>query len=124
MPLLDMIWSIFVFFLLVAWIWVIIGIIGDVFRSKDLGGLAKGIWVLFIIAIPWLGVLCYLIVRGKGMEERGVQALKHAENVQRAYIQDVAGSSTADELSKLAELKDKGVISDAEFEGQKAKLLG
>jgi hypothetical protein len=119
-----MIWSIFVFFLLVAWIWVIIGIIGDVFRSKDLGGLAKGIWVLFIIATPWLGVLCYLIARGKGMEERGVQALKRAEDVQRAYIQDVAGSSTADELSKLAELKDKGVISEAEFEGQKAKLLG
>ena len=124
MPFLDMIWSIFVFFLLVAWIWVIIGIIGDVFRSKDLGGFAKGIWVLFIIAIPWLGVLCYLIARGKGMEERGVQDLKRAEDVQRAYIQNVAGASTASELSKLAELKDKGVISDAEFEGQKAKLLG
>ncbi len=124
MPFLDMIWSIFVFFLLVAWIWVIIGIIGDVFRSKDLGGFAKGIWVLFIIAIPWLGVLCYLIARGKGMEERGVQDLKRVQDAQRAYIQDVAGSSTAEELSKLAELKDKGVISDAEFEGQKAKLLG
>ena len=68
MPLLDIIWSIFMFFLLVAWIWVIIGVIGDVFRSKDLNGLAKGIWVLLIIAIPWLGVLAYLIIRGQGME--------------------------------------------------------
>ena len=124
MPLLNMIWSIFVFFLLVAWIWVIIGVIGDVFRSKDLSGMAKGIWVLFIMVIPWFGVLCYLVVRGKGMEERGIQVLKHADDVQRAYIQNVAGSSAADELSKLAALKDKGVISDAEFEGQKTKLLG
>ena len=124
MPLLDMIWSIFVFFLMVAWIWVIIGVVGDVFRSKDLGGVAKGVWVLFIIVIPWLGVLCYLVIRGRGMEERGVRTLADAEDVRRAYIQNSAGSSTADELSKLAELKDKGVISDAEFEAQKVKLLG
>jgi hypothetical protein len=124
MPLLDMIWSIFVFFLMVAWIWVIIGVVGDVFRSKDLGGVAKGVWVLFIIVIPWLGVLCYLVIRGRGMEERGVRTLADAEDVRRAYIQNIAGSSTADELSKLAELKDKGVISDAEFEAQKVKLLG
>jgi len=124
MPLLDMVWSIFVFFLMVAWIWVIIGVVGDVFRSKDLGGLAKGVWVLFIIVIPWLGVLCYLVIRGKGMEERSVRTLADAEDVRRAYIQNIAGSSTADELSKLAELKDKGVISDAEFEAQKVKLLG
>ena len=124
MPLLDMIWSIFVFFLMVAWIWVIIGVVGDVFRSKDLGGVAKGVWVLFIIVIPWLGVLCYLVIRGRGMEERSVRTLADAEDVRRAYIQNIAGSSTADELSKLAELKDKGVISDAEFEAQKVKLLG
>jgi len=121
--LLNMIWSIFVFFLMVAWIWAVIGIIGDVFRSKDLGGMAKGIWVLFIIVIPWLGVLCYLVARGKGMEERGVQALNHADEMQRAYIQDLVGSSAADELSKLAQLRDNGTISDAEFEAQKAKLL-
>ena len=124
MPLLDMIWSIFVFFLMVAWIWVIIGVVGDVFRSKDLGGVAKGVWVLFIIVIPWLGVLCYLVIRGRGMEERSVRTLADAEDVRRAYIQNIAGSSTADELSKLAELKDNGVISDAEFEAQKVKLLG
>ena len=126
MAFFDIIWSIFVIFLLVAWIWVIIGVISDVFRSSDLSGIAKGLWVLFIIVVPWLGVLAYLIIRGKGMQERNAQAFVEAQNAQRAYIQNIAGSpaSTADELSKLAGLKEKGVISDTEFEAQKAKLLG
>jgi len=123
MPLLDIFWSIFVFFLMVAWIWAVIGVISDVFRSPDLGGAAKGIWVLFIIVIPWLGVLSYLIIRGKSMQERNMQAVSDASDRQRAYIQNVAGTSTADELHKLAELKDKGVITDAEFEAQKTRLL-
>ena len=123
MPLLDIFWSIFVFFLMVAWIWAVIGVISDVFRSPDLGGASKGIWVLLIIVIPWLGVLSYLVVHGKGMQERNMQALADAGDRQRAYIQNVAGASTADELSKLAELKDKNVITDAEFEAQKSRLL-
>ena len=123
MPLLDIFWSIFVFFLMVAWIWAVIGVISDVFRSPDIGGLSKGIWVLFIIVIPWLGVLSYLIIRGKSMQERNMQAVADAGDRQRAYIQSVAGTSTADELSKLAGLKEKGVITDAEFEAQKARLL-
>ena len=123
MNLLDTFWSIFVFFLLVAWIWVVIGVISDVFRSRDLSGLSKGIWVMFIIVIPWLGVLSYVVIRGKGMQERNMQAVADAGERQRAYIQSVAGTSTADELSKLADLKDKGVITDSEFEAQKARLL-
>ena len=123
MNLLDTFWSIFVFFLLVAWIWVVIGVISDVFRSRDLGGLSKGIWVMFIIVIPWLGVLSYVVVRGKEMQERNMQAVADAGERQRAYIQSVAGTSTADELSKLADLKDKGVITNSEFETQKARLL-
>ncbi len=123
MPLLDIFWSIFVFFLMVAWIWAVIGTISDIFRSPDLGGVSKGIWVLFIIVIPWLGVLSYLIIRGKSMQERNMQAVADAGERQRAYIQSVAGTSTADELSKLAGLKEKGVITDAEFETQKARLL-
>jgi len=122
MPLLDIFWSIFVFFLMVAWIWAVIGIISDIFRSPDLGGVSKGIWVLFIIVIPWLGVLSYLIIRGKSMQERNMQVVADAGERQRAYIQSVAGTSTADELSKLAGLKEKGVITDAEFEAQKARL--
>ena len=123
MNLLDAFWSIFVFFLLVAWIWVVIGVISDVFRSRDLAGVSKGLWVLFIIVIPWLGVLSYVIIRGEGMQERNMQALADAGERQRAYIQGVAGTSTADELSKLAELKEKGVITESEFAAQKARLL-
>ncbi len=110
MPLLHILESLLVFFLLFAWVWVVIQVIGDVMLSRDLSGFAKGISVLFIIAIPWMGVLCYLFVRGKGMGER-----KHTHRL--------TGFSTADELLKLAELKDKGIITDAEFDSQKAKLL-
>jgi hypothetical protein len=123
MPLLHIIESIFMFFLMVAWIWTVIAVISDVFRSKDLNGVAKALSVLLIIVIPWLGVLGYILIRGGGMEERRFQALADAKEAQRTYIQDVAGISTADELSKLAELKEKGVITDTEFEAQKAKLL-
>jgi len=123
-PLLNIFWSIFMFFLLVAWIWVIVGVISDVFRSKDLSGLEKALWILGIIVIPWLGVLTYIVLRGQGMAERNAQAVAEVEKMRRAYVQDVAGSSTADELTKLAELRDKGIITDAELQAQKTKLLG
>ena len=122
MPLLHVFESIFMIFLMVAWIWVIIGVIGDVFASDDLSGVAKGVWVLLVIIVPWLGVLAYLIARGEGMRERRAQAISNME-VQRAYIQNIAGTSSADELAKLAKLKDDGVLTDAEFEAQKAKIL-
>ena len=128
MPLFDVLWSMFVFFLLVAWIWVLVGVIGDVFRSDDLNGLAKGLWVLAIIVVPWLGVLAYLLIRGEGMAQRNAKAAADAEKLRREYIREVVAgpseSSTADELAKLADLKEKGVITDAEFESQKARLLG
>ena len=123
MPLLHILESIFFFFLMLAWIWVIVGIIGDVFASDDLSGVAKGVWVLFVIIIPWLGILVYLIARGEGMRERRALAITHAEEIQRAYIQKIAGASAADELAKLAELKKKGVLTKAEFDAQKAKIL-
>ena len=123
MHLLEIFWSIFVFFLMVAWIWAVVGVISDIFRSPDLGGVSKAIWVLFIIVIPWLGVLSYLVIRGQRMQERSVQALVDAGDRQRAYIQGITGTSTADELSKLAELKEKGILTDAEFDTQKSRLL-
>ena len=123
MPLLHIIESIFFIFLMVAWIWVIIGVISDVFASDDLSGVAKGVWVLLVIIIPWLGVLMYLISRGDGMRERRAQAISNAEEMQRAYFQKIVGVSSADELAKLADLKKKGVLTDAEFNAQKAKLL-
>ncbi|WP_338024511.1 hypothetical protein [Bathymodiolus japonicus methanotrophic gill symbiont] len=81
--MLDMLWLMFLFFLMIAWIWVIIGVISDIFRSKDLGGWGKGFWALFII-IPWLGVLCYLIARGSEMHERSLHMLAESEKIQRA----------------------------------------
>ena len=123
MQLFDVLGSIFMFFLMVAWIWVLIGVVSDVFRSHDIGGMAKAIWMLVIILIPWLGVLAYIIIRGEGMQQRNAAILQDAAEAQRTYIQNVAGVSTADELVKLADLQEKGVISEAEFAAQKAKLL-
>lgn len=123
MPLLHMLWLMFLFFLMIAWIWVIIGVISDIFRSKDLGGWGKGLWALFIIIIPWLGVLSYLIVRGAGMQERALHIIAESEKIQRAYIKQAAGISIADELVKLADLMDKGVLTEEEFKAHKSKLL-
>ena len=123
MSFLHMLGSIFMFFLLVAWIWVVISVLTDIFRSKDINGWVKGAWVLFVMILPWLGVLAYLIMRGDGMQKRTMEMIERAGNQQREYIQSVASVSTADELTKLADLKEKGVITDAEFEAQKAKLL-
>lgn len=125
MPVLDVIWSMLWFFLFVAWFWVVISVVADVFRSKDLGGFAKAIWVLFIILIPWLGVLTYVLIRGQGIADRNIESAVARENATRSYIQYAAGATlAADELKKLADLNASGVISDAEFASQKAKLLG
>ncbi len=123
MEFLNVIGSIFMFFLFVAWIWVVISVITDIFRSDDLNGWGKGLWMMFVIVTPWLGVLLYLVFRGEGMQKRSMQAMADAAAAQRAYIQDAVGVSTADELSKLSELKEKGVITESEFKAQKAKLL-
>ena len=124
-PLLSIFWTMLEFFFFVLWIWLLIYIFMDIFRSHDMGGFAKALWVLFVIILPFLGVLVYLIARGGSMHER---AEKQAEQQQKAfddYVKKAAGSSgnSADELAKLADLKAKGVLTDAEFEAQKAKIL-
>ena len=118
-------WSMLYFFLFFIWIWLLIVVFGDIFRSDDLGGLAKALWVIFVIVVPYFGVFVYLIARGRKMSEHAAQAAQAQDAAQRAYIQSAAGAapSTADELSRLAELKAKGVISDAEFEQAKAKAI-
>ena len=121
-------WSMLWFFLFFIWIWLLISLFGDIFRSKDLSGGAKALWTIFIIILPFLGVLVYLIVRGNSMQERALADAASREKEFRGYVQSVAGSGggggAADEIAKLADLRDKGVISDAEFQSAKAKALG
>ena len=125
-PLLNVFWSIFIFFLWVIWIWILIMVFIDIFRSHDLGGFAKALWFLFVLFIPLVGVLVYLIVRGGSMHERAVSQAQQQDQEVRQYVQQAAASSpasTADQLSKLADLRDRGVISAEEFEREKAKVL-
>ncbi|MGN6176209.1 MAG: SHOCT domain-containing protein [Streptosporangiaceae bacterium] len=124
-PLLNVFWTIFEIFLWVIWIWILIWIFIDIFRSRDLAGWAKALWFLFVLFIPLIGVLVYLIVRGSSMHERAVQDARHQDAEFRQYVQQAAGSgSTADQLTKLADLRDRGVITPEEFEREKAKVLG
>ena len=126
-PLLSVFWTIFEIFLWVIWIWILIWIFIDIFRSHDLSGWAKALWFLFVLFIPLIGVLVYLIVRGGSMHERAVAQARHQDADFRQYVQQAAASSpasTADQLSKLADLRDRGVISAEEFDREKAKVLG
>jgi len=119
----DIFWSIFWLFLMLAWIWVVISVLADVFRSRDLRGISKALWVLFIILIPWLGVLAYIIVRGDRMEANQLETAKRWEDAQRDCIRNMAGISPAAELEKLAALKEQGVLTEEEFTNQKARVL-
>jgi hypothetical protein len=118
-------WSMLWFFMFFIWIWLLVIVFSDIFRSHDLGGFAKTLWVLFVIIAPYLGVFVYLIARGHKMHEHAVEAAQAQNAAARAYIQQAAGTSgsTAEELSRLADLKEKGVISDDEFQKLKAKAL-
>jgi hypothetical protein len=111
-------------FFFVIWIWILITILSDVFRDHQLSGWWKAIWVLFLVFIPFVTALIYLIARGGGMRERALKAQAEAKHHMDAYIQQQAHSSPADELHKLNDLKEKGAISAEEFETAKAKLLG
>jgi cytochrome c biogenesis protein CcdA len=114
---------IFEFFLLFAWIWILISIIGDLFRDHELSGVAKAVWVFFLVFLPFLGVLLYLIVRGDGMRDRTIKAQAEAKQHFDSYVREQAHTTPADELHKLNELKEKGALSAEEFDQAKAKLL-
>ena len=123
-PLLGAFWTILEIFLWVLWIWILIYIFIDIFRSNDLSGWAKALWFIFVLFIPLIGVLVYLIARGSSMQQRAQREAQQQDQQFRAYVQDAAGSgSTADQLTKLADLRDRGVITPEEFERQKAKVL-
>ena len=114
----------FEIFFFVIWIWILITILSDLFRDHETSGWAKAVWVLFLVFIPFLTALIYLIVRGGGMRERAIKAQAEAKQHMDAYIREQAHSSPADELHKLNDLKEKGAISAEEFDKAKAKLIG
>jgi Short C-terminal domain/Phospholipase_D-nuclease N-terminal len=125
-PLLNVFWTIFEVFLWVVWFWILITVFIDIFRSRDLSGGAKALWFVFVLFIPLVGVLVYLIVRGSSMHERQARDMQQQDAEARRYIQQAAAeapASTADQLTKLADLRDRGVISAEEFEREKAKVL-
>ena len=121
----EVVVSMFWFMLLVAWIWLLIAILSDIFRDRELSGGAKALWTLFLVFLPWLGALMYLIARGSSMHERQARAVEENDARMRAYVQQAAGTqaSTADELRKLADLRESGVITTEEYETAKAKAL-
>jgi Short C-terminal domain/Phospholipase_D-nuclease N-terminal len=119
-------WSMLWFFLFFIWIWLLIVVFADIFRSRDLGGWAKALWTIFVIVVPYLGVFVYLIARGHKMGEHAADAAQQADAANRAYIQSVAGSGgqgAAEEVARLADLRDRGVITETEFQQAKAKAL-
>ena len=119
--------ALFEFFLFFAWCMCLFWVIGDIFRSKDLGGVARTLWVLFVIFIPWLGILVYLIARGRGMQERQLEQAIQMQRAQAEYIKSVASSTpasgAADQIASAKGLLDSGTITQAEFDQLKAKAL-
>jgi heme exporter protein D len=123
-PILGLFWTMMIFFLWVAWLILLFRVFADIFRSHDMGGWAKALWSIFVILAPFLGVFIYVIVNGRKMGERDLEAAQQREAEFQAYVRQTAGTAgAADELAKLAALRDSGALTDAEFAAQKAKLL-
>jgi hypothetical protein len=125
MPVFDVLWSMLWFFLFVAWLWVVIGVLADMFRNPGISAVGKAGWMVLIILVPWLGVLIYLIFNGDGMAMRLANDIAANERATQKYVRQAAGTSysPADELSKLAGLRDSGVVSDPEYAAMKARVL-
>jgi hypothetical protein len=124
MPLLDLFWTMLVFFLWVAWFWILITVFADIVRSEDLSGWGKAGWVLFAVALPYLGVFVYLVARGQSMQDRQVKQQRELEDATASYIRGVASApSPTEELARLAQLRDVGALTEDEFSTQKAKIL-
>ncbi len=124
----QILWSMIWFFLFFIWIWILITVFADIFRSHDLSGWGKALWTIFVIFLPYLGVFVYLIARGHKMHEHAIEAAQAQDQAAKEYIRQAAGtassgSSAADELHRLADLKDRGVIDDSEFQKMKAKIV-
>jgi len=123
-PLADLFGTMLGLFIFIIWFWLLIVVFSDIFRSHDMGGWAKALWVIFVIILPYLGILVYLIARGGKMHERAAAAAAQQQKAIDSRIQQAAGAGgSADQLAKLAKLKEDGVLSQAEFDAEKAKVL-
>jgi len=123
-PLLGLFWTMLIFFLWVAWLMLLFRVFADIFRNQEMRGSAEASWSIFVIIVPFLGVLVYLLAHGDDMGRRDLDAAQANEQAFQAYVRQVATTDgTAGELSRLADLKDRGLLTEAEFEQQKAKLL-
>ncbi|HEX5029250.1 MAG TPA: SHOCT domain-containing protein [Gaiellaceae bacterium] len=121
-PFLDVLWTMFIFFLFVIWIWILITVFVDIFRRKDTSGFSKALWIIFVIVLPYLGVLIYLIANHEGMADRNIAQMQRQQEQTDAYIKSVAGGSAA-EIEKAKGLLDSGAITQAEFDTLKQKAL-
>lgn len=124
-PVMGVFLSMMWFFLFIIWIMILFRVFADIFRSRDMGGFAKALWVIFVIVAPFLGVLVYVLARGDNMTKHAMEDAQAQDAAFRSYVQQTAATtSTADELAKLAALRDAGQITPEEFETGKAKILG
>ena len=123
-PLLSIFWTMLEFFFFFLWIWLAIMVFSDIFRSHDIAGGTKALWAIFIVLLPYLGVFAYIVFRGGAMHERSANQAALQHRAMERYFQPAGGgSSTADQLHKLADLKEKGFITEDEFQAEKSKIL-
>jgi hypothetical protein len=121
-PFLDVFWSMIIFFFWVIWIWIVVTVLIDIFRRSDIGGFSKALWVVFVVILPWLGVLIYLIAQHDGMRERSIKQAQEQKQQFDSYVREAAGGS-ADQIAKAKALRDDGTITEDEFQALKAKAL-
>jgi general stress protein CsbA len=122
-PFLNIFWTMIIFFCWVAWIWMVIAIFSDIFRRHDASGFKKALWCIFIIVVPFLGALVYLIANGDGMSQRQRERAEQAQSQFEGYVKSVSSNGSATELVKAKDLLDSGAITQAEFDSLKAKVL-
>jgi hypothetical protein len=122
-PFMDLLWTMLIFFFWVIWIWIVITVLIDIFRRHDLGGFSKALWVIFVVILPWLGVLVYLIVEHDGMRQRSIEQARSQRREFDEYVRDTAAGGAAAEIAKAKELLDSGAITQEEFQALKMKAL-
>jgi hypothetical protein len=123
-PFLDILWTMLIFFLWIAWFWILITVFADIFRRHDTSGFGKVLWLIFVILVPFLGVFVYLIANHDGMTKRNIERMQGQQAQMDDYVRSVAGGGAAAEIEKAKGLLDSGAISQAEFDSIKAKALG